>query len=45
MLKIENMTMRFGGVIAANKFNAHIKKGQIAGLIGPNGYVGFNYTL
>lgn len=37
MLKIENMTMRFGGVIAANKFNAHIKKGQIAGLIGPNG--------
>ncbi|GFN35322.1 ABC transporter ATP-binding protein [Tepidimicrobium xylanilyticum] len=37
MLKIEDMTMRFGGVIAANKFNAHIKKGQIVGLIGPNG--------
>jgi len=37
MLKIENMTMRFGGVVAANKFNAHIKKGQIVGLIGPNG--------
>ena len=37
MLKIENMTMRFGGVVAANKFNADIEKGQIVGLIGPNG--------
>lgn len=37
MLKIDNVTMRFGGVIAANKFNANIEKGQIVGLIGPNG--------
>lgn len=37
MLQIENMTMRFGGVVAADNFNAHIKKGQIVGLIGPNG--------
>lgn len=37
MLKIENMTMKFGGVIAANEFNANIDKGQIVGLIGPNG--------
>lgn len=37
MLQIENMTMKFGGVIAANEFNAHIDKGQIVGLIGPNG--------
>ncbi|HHV47236.1 MAG TPA: ABC transporter ATP-binding protein [Tissierellia bacterium] len=37
MLKIDNVTMKFGGVIAANKFNANIKKGQIVGLIGPNG--------
>lgn len=37
MLQIENMTMKFGGVIAANEFNANIKKGQIVGLIGPNG--------
>lgn len=31
------MTMKFGGVIAANKFNADIKKGKTVGLIGPNG--------
>lgn len=37
MLKIDNVTMKFGGVIAASKFNANIKKGQIVGLIGPNG--------
>ncbi|MBZ2175905.1 ABC transporter ATP-binding protein [Schnuerera sp. xch1] len=37
MLKIENMTMKFGGVIAANNFNANIEKGRIVGLIGPNG--------
>lgn len=37
MLQIENMTMRFGGVIAADKFNANIEQGQIVGLIGPNG--------
>lgn len=37
MLKIDNVTMRFGGVIAANNFNANIEKGQIVGLIGPNG--------
>ncbi|MCF6466189.1 ABC transporter ATP-binding protein [Clostridium sp. Cult2] len=37
MLKIDDMTMKFGGVIACNKFNANIEKGQIIGLIGPNG--------
>lgn len=37
MLKIDNMTMKFGGVIACNQFNANIEKGQIVGLIGPNG--------
>ena len=37
MLKVENMTMRFGGVVAANGFNVDIRKGQIVGLIGPNG--------
>lgn len=37
MLQIENMTMKFGGVIAANEFTAKIDKGQIVGLIGPNG--------
>ncbi|CAK7063104.1 ABC transporter ATP-binding protein [Tissierella carlieri] len=37
MLKIDNVTMRFGGVIAVNNFTADIKDGEIVGLIGPNG--------
>ena len=37
MLKIENLTMKFGGVVACSSFCAEVKKGQIAGLIGPNG--------
>lgn len=37
MLKIKNLTMKFGGVVACSKFNAEIDKGQIVGLIGPNG--------
>lgn len=37
MLKIDNVTMRFGGVVAVNKLNASIEDGQTVGLIGPNG--------
>ena len=37
MLKIENLDMRFGGVVACNNFNGEIGNGQIVGLIGPNG--------
>lgn len=37
MLKIDNVTMKFGGVVAVNGFNAEIKDGEIVGLIGPNG--------
>lgn len=37
MLKIDNITMRFGGVVAVNDFTAEIKKGEMVGLIGPNG--------
>lgn len=37
MLKIENLTMKFGGVVACNGFSGEVKKGQIVGLIGPNG--------
>lgn len=37
MLKINDMTMKFGGVVAVNKFSANIENGQIVGLIGPNG--------
>ncbi len=37
MLKIDNVTMRFGGVVAVNSFSAEIHDGEIVGLIGPNG--------
>lgn len=37
MLKIDNVTMRFGGVVAVNKLNVEINDGEIVGLIGPNG--------
>lgn len=37
MLKINNLTKRFGGVMAVNDFTAYIDKDEIVGLIGPNG--------
>lgn len=37
MLKTENLTMKFGGLTAVEKFDVEIEKGTIAGLIGPNG--------
>jgi len=37
MLKINNVTMKFGGVTAVNDFTAEINDGEIVGLIGPNG--------
>ena len=37
MLRTENATIRFGGLVAVNSVNMHIKEGQITALIGPNG--------
>lgn len=37
MLTVENLTIRFGGLVAVNNLNFTIKKGEIFGLIGPNG--------
>ncbi len=37
ILKVKNLTMRFGGLKALDTVNMEIKKGQIAALIGPNG--------
>lgn len=37
MLKIENMTLRFGGLVANNNVSFEVKKNSIFGLIGPNG--------
>jgi len=37
ILKIDDITMQFGGVTAINSLNFEVKKGTIYGLIGPNG--------
>lgn len=37
MLKIENVTKRFGGVTAISDASISVEKGEIRGLIGPNG--------
>lgn len=37
VLKVENATMQFGGVIAVDNLNLEVNKGEIVSLIGPNG--------
>ena len=37
VLAFRELTRRFGGVIALNKFDMELTNGQILGLIGPNG--------
>jgi branched-chain amino acid transport system ATP-binding protein len=37
LLSVDNVTVRFGGVVALDEVSLSIDKGQIAGLIGPNG--------
>ena len=37
VLKLENVTMQFGGVIAVNNLSMEISEGEIVALIGPNG--------
>lgn len=37
VLRVENMTMQFGGVIAVNNLSMEINEGEIVALIGPNG--------
>ncbi len=36
-LRCENVTVRFGGVVACNGINLEVEEGKIVGLIGPNG--------
>ena len=36
VLKVENVTMQFGGVVAVDNMNLSIDKGEIVALIGPN---------
>jgi len=37
LLSAENVTRRFGGVVALDEVSLRVEQGQIAGLIGPNG--------
>lgn len=37
MIKVENVTKRFGGIHAVNGVSLEIQQGSITGLIGPNG--------
>ena len=37
VLRLENVTMQFGGVVAVNDLSMEINRGEIVALIGPNG--------
>ena len=37
MLRVENLTKRFGGLVALDDVNLHVDNSEILGLIGPNG--------
>jgi branched-chain amino acid transport system ATP-binding protein len=37
VLKLNDLTIKFGGLVAVNDFSLEIEKGELVGLIGPNG--------
>ena len=37
VLRVEHLTMRFGGIVAVDDLNFEVKRGNITALIGPNG--------
>src|ERR1700683_3652389 len=37
LLRLENLTRRFGGIVAVNQVSLSIQAGEVVGLIGPNG--------
>ena len=37
VLRVQNVTMQFGGVVAVNDLSLEVNKGEIVALIGPNG--------
>jgi len=37
VLRLDHLTMRFGGVVAVDELSMHIDEGEIVALIGPNG--------
>lgn len=36
-IRFDNVTVRYGGVVAVNAFSAAVRRGTVHGLIGPNG--------
>ena len=39
VLRVEHVTMQFGGVVAVNDLSLEVNKGEIVALNGPNGAV------
>jgi branched-chain amino acid transport system ATP-binding protein len=37
LLKLENITKRFGGLVAVDKVSLEIQRGELIGIVGPNG--------
>jgi len=37
LLKLENVTKRFGGLVAVDKISLEIEEGELIGIVGPNG--------
>jgi branched-chain amino acid transport system ATP-binding protein len=37
LLRLENVTKRFGGLVAVDKVSLEIKEGELIGIVGPNG--------
>ena len=37
LLKLENVTIRFGGLVAVHKVNLEVDEGELIGIVGPNG--------
>lgn len=37
LLKVENITKRFGGIVAVDHVSLEVKRGEIISIIGPNG--------
>ena len=37
VIKLENITKKYGSFVAVNDMNLEVKKGETIGLVGPNG--------
>ena len=37
LLEVQDITKKFGGLVALNDFSFHVEEGEVLGLIGPNG--------